>query len=250
MNEALQKVIAAIEARLPGAKPTVYLYGSAVAGDYRPGWSDIDLLVLTQRDLSPEEAEGLVMLRQELTAAAPGCPYYRACEGGILPLRAFLSGEETRVVYWGTSGQRVKKRHDLAAFELWQLQHQSLLLRGEDVRGLLPCTGRAELTQAVRALLQTIRDHGSEDAGLYSFGWLLDAARGLYTLRTGEVIAKTAAGEWALAAHLCPDEAALELALAVRRDTQLMAQPEVRQRAATLGSAVQGFADVLERELV
>lgn len=40
---------------------------------------------------------------------------------------------------------------------------------------------------------------------LYSFGWLLDVARGLYTIRTGRVASKTDAGRWALQNALCPD---------------------------------------------
>lgn len=249
MQQALQKLLDAISELLPGAEMTAYLYGSVPADDFRHGWSDIDLLVLTDRALTAAEAERLVMLRQELTAAEPDCPYYRACEGSILPLQAFLSGQETRAVYWGTSGQRIRTRHPLAAFEMWQLRHGSLLLRGKDVRGQFPCPGREAMTDAVRAHLRTIREHGGTGASLYTYGWMLDISRGLYTLRTNEVIAKTAAGEWALAMHLCPDEDALGMALAVRHDPGLMARQDVRERAAHLAPTVQAYADVLEKEL-
>ena len=33
---------------LESVQPSIYLYGSVMAEDFRPGWSDIDLLVLTQ----------------------------------------------------------------------------------------------------------------------------------------------------------------------------------------------------------
>lgn len=53
---------------------------------------------------------------------------------------------------------------------------------------------------------------------MYSCGWLLDIAQGLYTLRTGTLIAKTSAGEWALAEWLCPDADALRHTLTLRRN--------------------------------
>ena len=88
------------------------------------------------------------------------------------------------------------------------------------------------------------------DETLYSCGWLLDIARGIYTLRTGEVIAKTKAGEWALQQGICPVEKELERALQVRRSPLLYRdQPEVKRWLCTLGPAVQRFADVLEKEI-
>ena len=69
-------------------------------------------------------------------------------------------------------------------------------------------------------------------------------------LRTGEVIAKTKAGEWALQQGLCPVEKELERALQVRRSPLLYRdQPEVKRWLCTLGPAVQRFADVLEKEI-
>lgn len=72
-------------------------------------------------------------MRQSLLEEEPDDPYYRSFEGGMLTLDAFVNHTADRVVYRGTSGQR-----------------------------------------------------------------LTDISRGLYTLRTGKIIAKTAAGEWAL----------------------------------------------------
>ena len=34
----------------------IWLYGSVVLGDYRPGWSDIDLLVLTRGPIAEPRA--------------------------------------------------------------------------------------------------------------------------------------------------------------------------------------------------
>ena len=85
---------------------------------------------------------------------------------------------------------------------------------------------------------------------VYSFGWLLDIARCIYTLRAGKIISKTAAGEWALQNCLFPDTDALEIALAVRRNPQKFQEDtELQDLSEKLGNVIQQYADVLEMEL-
>ncbi|MBS1333007.1 MAG: nucleotidyltransferase domain-containing protein, partial [Clostridiales bacterium] len=98
---ALSRMTEAVCGLLVGCRPSVYLYGSAVSGDFRLGWSDLDVLVLTREPIPPSAAEALVPLRQTMTAAEPDNVYYRLFEGGMLPLRNLLSAEPTRAVYWG-----------------------------------------------------------------------------------------------------------------------------------------------------
>ena len=59
--------------------------------------------------------------------------------------------------------------------------------------------------------VQVARKYGAD------VGWLLDIARGIYTLRTGKILAKTAAGEWALKNNLCPDTDAMRKAIQCRK---------------------------------
>ena len=121
---ALSRMTEAVCGLLVGCRPSVYLYGSAVSGDFRLGWSDLDVLVLTREPIPPSAAEALVSLRQMMTAAEPDNVYYRLFEGGMLPLRNLLSGEPTRAVYWGTSGQRLTDAYALDAFGRLQLRGQ------------------------------------------------------------------------------------------------------------------------------
>lgn len=79
---------------------------------------------------------------------------------------------------------------------------------------------------------------------------MLDIARCIYTLRTGKIIAKTKAAEWALENNLCPDRYALTTALNVRRSPlEYRDDKKTFDYAETLGDPVQHFADVLEKEL-
>ncbi len=228
----------------------LYLYGSAVLDDYKPGWSDVDILCLTERDIPLETAQRLTELRQTLCASLDDS-IYRAFEGAILPQKAFLEGLRCTAVYWGTSGQRLRDGYALDCFSRWELLTSGILLCGTDCRDQMTLPTYEELRQGVLAHYESIRQHGSETGeSLYSCGWLLDTARCLYTLRTGKVIAKTAAGEWALQEGLCPVPDSLGRALEIRRDPQLFYEDPARRRwCGSLGPEIQSFCDVLEHEL-
>ena len=109
-----------------------------------------------------------------------------------------------------------------------------------------------ELIAAVRSHYDGIRRCAVQtDDSIYSCGWLPDIARCIYTLRTGDVIGKTQAGEWALAEHLFSDEEPLKRTLVIRKDPLLFRDdPKTKDWLKTLGPTVQRYADVLERELL
>lgn len=250
-QKSVSNMVRAIRRVLEENLPSIYLYGSSVLDDFRLGWSDIDLLVLTKKRITQEQAEELVTLRQKLLEGEPGNPYYRSFEGGMLTLDAFLSKEPDRVVYWGTSGQRIAEAYSFDSFSMAELLQNGRLLYGQDIRGQLKMPDYPMLCAAVRRHYGTIRSYGGEGGrSLYPFGWLLDIARGLYTLRTGAVASKTAAGQWALDNGLCPVPDALETALRVRRNPAAYRDDSaVWDYAQTLGDKIQRFADVLEKEL-
>lgn len=247
---SIAEMAASIGEILGSCGPSLYLYGSAVLEDFRPGWSDIDLLCLTRRPLSGVQAERLLMLRQDKCARRPDNPYYRIFEGAMLPLEAFLTGKSSLTVYWGTGGQRLMEGYALDCFSRKELLEKGRLLLGEEVRNGIAAPSYSELCQGVKRHLEDIRRYARVTSrSLYAYGWLLDIARGLYTLRTGAVIAKTAAGEWALKEGLCPVPHALARAVEVRRNALAAGTDgEVLDYAESLGPAVQRFADVLEQQ--
>ncbi len=248
---AVQAMIRAVTEVLAENKPTVYLYGSCVLDDFRLGWSDIDILVLTREQITEEQALRLVTLRQEMLAGEPENLYYRSFEGGMLTLSAFQDGTRDRVVYWGTTGQRVTERYVFDSFSRTLLLEKGRILYGEDVRAQMKRPSPEELKSDAAKQYDAIRRYARQtDRSLYSFGWLLDIARCLYTLRTGKISSKTAAGRWALADGLCPVPDALELALAVRESPlKYRNDGKIMDLAEGLGPSVQRFADELEKAL-
>lgn len=98
---------------------------------------------------------------------------------------------------------------------------------------------------------ETIRKYAvNVGRSIKSYGWLLDIARCIYTLKTGKIIAKTAAGKWALDNNICPVPDALRKAMLVRTNPLKHQNDEaVLGYTETLGNDIQCFADVLQKEL-
>ena len=234
---------------LESVPPSIYLYGSVTAEDFRPGWSDIDLLVLTQEPITETQADLLLTLRQQLAQRDPDTPYYRAFEGGMLDLGSFLTNESTRVVYWGTTGERIKERHDFSAFDRASLLQNGQLLLGRDVRRHFEMPESPESATAVISHAVSIRQHGKGARSLYAYGWLLDIARCMYTLVNGRLTSKPTAAQWALDEHLCPCPAELSMALTVRRQPELIRDESVLAYAEGLTEAIQSFLNLLEKAL-
>ena len=80
------------------------------------------------------------------------------------------------------------------------LIQNGILPYGADIRAELCLPSYTALRQAVIHHYDTIRNYALNTSGsVYACGWLLDIARGIYTLRTGSVTAKKpkrAYGRW------------------------------------------------------
>ena len=57
---AIQQMKNKIAEILAPCMPSIYLHGSAATGDFRLGWSDIDILVLTESKITEEQEKMLV----------------------------------------------------------------------------------------------------------------------------------------------------------------------------------------------
>ena len=248
---AITRMTGEIAAIMEGRVYGVWLYGSIVLDDFKPGWSDIDFIALTDGEISGRQAEKLLMLRQEMLKDEPDNPYYRSFEGIIADLNEYCQRSFHRLVYWGTSGQRVTDRYSPDTFSGFGLAKY-----GKPVYGgkawISPEPGREELVKAVREHYESIRKYAVRtDGTLYSCGWLLDIARCVYTLRYNDIIAKTKAGIWALEEHLFPDEAPLKRAVEIRQNPLgFKTDEKTKQWLESLGPVVQRYADVLEHELL
>ncbi len=251
--DLLQRSIQTMAQEISSVLPlhSFWLYGSVVLDDFHLGWSDIDFIAFTDDPIEPEQAERLLLLRQTLSERHPDNPYYRCFEGIIVNLREYRHGAYTRLVYWGTSGQRITNRCSIDPFSMLELSKYGACVLGEEDRGLFETPEKEELIAAVSSHYEGIRRCAVQtDDSFYSCGWLLDISRCIYTLRTGDVIGKTQAGEWALSEHLFKDGEPLRKTLAIRRDPLAFKNDtQVKDWLKTLGPTVQQYADELAWEL-
>ena len=228
MLHAITKVTDEIVTIMDGNVYGVWLYGSVVLNDFCLGWSDIDFVALTDRPISESQAMQLLTLRQDMLKNDPDNPYYRCFEGIIADRTEYLSQSFHRLVYWGTSGQRVTDRFAHDAFSLF------------------------EYIKYINTYTEINTPYAVEtNEMLYSCGWLLDIARCIYTLRYNDVIAKTQAGFWALEEHIFPDETPLKKTIEIRQQPAYYKDnAETKRWLKNLGPVVQRYADVLEHELL
>ncbi len=251
MKNSINKLLEAIKNILKDNILSFYIYGSTLMNDYKHGWSDIDIICFTKHDILDTQAEELKMLRQTLRDKEPKNKYFRKFEGIFVPFNNFQNNDILKVVYWGTSGQKIKDDYKMDPFSKYQIINNSKLIFGTDVLNqLLPPT-KAEFIDAIKYHYNSIREHAqTTDTSLYSCGWLLDIARCLYTLKYNSVISKTDAGKWALKNNLCPEPDQMKKALKVRKKPLKYKNNEkTKQWLSSLGPSVQLFANVLEQEL-
>ena len=251
MLDAITKITDEIVSIMDGKIYGIWLYGSIVMNDFRPGWSDIDFCALTGSVISESQAERLLFLRQEMLKREPDNPYYRSFEGIIADQHEYRSQSFSRLVYWGTGGQRITGAYAHDPFSRLELARYSKNVYG-NASWILPSPGKEELVKGVREHYDAIRKYAVRtNETLYSCGWLLDIARCVYTLRYNDVIAKTKAGIWALDEHVFPDEESLRKTIEIRRNPAFFKdRPETKIWLRSLGPVVQRYADVLGRELV
>ena len=251
LNQSIERMTVRLCDALEQKVHSIWLYGSVVLDDFRLGWSDIDLLVLAGGPVTEGQAQQLVGLRQAMLETEPDNPYYRSFEGVIADVSEYSAGFFSRLVYWGTSGERITDRYQQDVFSAFELAKYGKCIFGNDDRSLFAAPSAAELREAVRQHDEAIRRFAVQtDERLYSCGWLLDIARCIFTLRHQDVTAKTRAGIWALSEHLFRDEEPLRKTLRIRQDPMAYKdRDDVKLWLKGLGPVVQQYADVLEREL-
>ena len=250
MLHAVTRMLNEISSRVDGRIYDAWLYGSTAMEDFQLGWSDLDFVALVDDPISDNEAESLLMLRQVMLRSEPENPYYRSFEGVIASLNEYRSQSFRRLVYWGTSGQRITDHYIPDAFSLFELAKYGLpICNGRP--WILPTPGRDAMVSAVHSHYETIRKYAVQtDESLYSCGWLLDIGRCIYTLRFEDVISKTQAGLWALKEHLFSDETPLCKTVEIRQHPlSFKGREDVKLWLKSLGPVVQQYADVLEHEL-
>ncbi len=199
----LARLVGGVRGAVGGGLVGVYLIGSFAlgAGDE---YSDVDFLVVTDGELGDDTAA--LVRRLHATLPDEESQWARHLEGSYVS-RAGLAGSETHRRPWlyVNNGSRVMERstHDNTAVTRWVLREHGVTLCGPEPQTLVepvsPERLRAEAVLMARRLAEAVRRDPEELRNAWAQPhFVLALCRFLFTLATGEVTSKKAAGEWAL----------------------------------------------------
>jgi predicted nucleotidyltransferase len=245
----LDSLVTEIRAVLGDGLVSVCLHGSMAAACFNPACSDLDILVLQQRALSPSEKRRLADTLLALSCAPAPIEISFVRIQDLKPWRYptpydFHFGESHRerirhdleTGRWKSWGTRLSLDEDLAAHITIAIQ-RGISLYGPPIPEVLPAIPERDYRSSILADFAWTTKHVQESP-LYA---VLSMCRVLAYVSEGRICSKQEAGEWA--SHRLPDahvpvvRAALE---AYSRDGQL----EAVNRA-----ALQAFASYMENEV-
>jgi len=171
----------------------IYLGGSYALGDFVPGASDYDLLVVTARDLTDDDVARLRAYHADLARRDPES---LQLEGDYAPRDALVSAGTTRPVWWFREGSLREPDFMLSADNIMNMRDVGIALVGPSPRELLPDVTEDDVRAAVREMLVETPDASTERAAA---GELLAVARSLAAIETGRPTSNAAGLRWALA---------------------------------------------------
>ena len=200
---ALDEYLTALDRALPGSVTGVYLTGSAVLGDWQPGRSDLDILVVTESALSDVNLAAL----ETLHATISGRPYRDA----VYVPAAGVGARDDGIAYpAAVDGVFHRARHHPEPVLWATLDRHGLAVRGPEARELNAAPDPAWLKEwnhgnlesywrpwaaDVRAMLAE-RD-AVDPLPAYPVTWAaLGPGRLHATITSGQIISKTAAADY------------------------------------------------------
>jgi predicted nucleotidyltransferase len=188
----------------------MYLYGSLSLGDFNPQTSDVDFLVVTKDDLTPETITALQAMHRRL--AESNLPFATQLEGSYIPQSALRQHDPDHSHHPYLNSH---DNHDEQGVVLrvedhgsdWDIQRHIVREHGVVIAGPSPKTLIDPITprtiqNGVKVLLygwwqEMLNSPLLEQADYQAFA-ILTMCRMLYTFEHGTVVSKPVAAQWAL----------------------------------------------------
>ncbi len=205
VNSALQGLLARIQAILGDAFTGMYLYGSLAQGDFDYNTSDIDFIVITERDVSDEQFALLGEMHAGFRVS--GSYWAEKIEAAYIQKNALNLPDSHPAKY-----PQLEKGRDLARepleigwpFQRYVLGNQGIVIAGPDPATLLAPVPAQELSDAAIAITRMWQQARRTDPSWLE--WvrqppaqrfvLVTLCRSLYTFEHGTVASKEAAAQW------------------------------------------------------
>jgi hypothetical protein len=176
----------------------IYLTGSLATGDFRPGKSDIDFIVVTRGNLPPETIDKLGKMHCRLRER--GLPY--KLDGDYVPRSAIRRYDPDNSIYphLGSDGRFAVERHDIDQLIPWAIMRDcGVILYGPPPELLID---EIKSEDILRSNYQTLKywwkpmltTDQLEDEEYQAFA-ILTMCRALYNLEYEEIASKAMAAQ-------------------------------------------------------
>lgn len=232
VNAVLHALLSSIQTILGSQFRALYLSGSLARGDFAADRSDIDIVVVTETELSDDFLSALRAMHARFNAG--GSPWATEVEAAYIPLGALRRYDPADACHphIERGAGETLERDDLNSGWILQrsiLREHGVVVAGPDPRTLIDPVHPDDLRRAVVTLMDEwwgpMRDDPTPlhrwQIGYHAYA-VLTMCRMLYTLDFGVVISKPAAARWAQATLDGRWDALIERALAWRKDRQSM----------------------------
>jgi predicted nucleotidyltransferase len=181
----------------------MYLYGSLAGGDFDPGRSDIDFLVVTSKELPLIKVSDLEAMHKSIFEN--GLKWAQHLEGSYIPVDTVRKYSPT-----GPAWPMVNKKKFLVAHEdaSWVINNYILytsgvVIDGPPLKSVIDAVQPEELKEAVLTVLHAWAPWQNNASLFHSDEYqsfvVLTMCRALYTLKHGTVVSKPRSAEWAIA---------------------------------------------------
>ncbi len=192
-------LIPGLKSALQGQLVGIYLYGSLIAGDFDPGISDIDLVVVLKEELDDRRFRDLQQLHARIIDKHPQwldrLELAYISQAGLRDFRQRASA--IGIISPGEPFHRLQAGRDWL-ISWHQLREDGIALHGPGIETLLGPISTDEYLAAVKEHIAAYRDlRGLEPRRRNVSYVVLTVARGIYTLRHRRAASKRIAAEWA-----------------------------------------------------
>jgi hypothetical protein len=204
----------------------IYLGGSFSTGEFVEGASDYDLLVIVTAALTEERAATLSAMHRALRHEDERTTLL---EGDYVPRTWLIATGTTRPVHWFRRGELHRPEFMLSADNVANMHDHGITVYGPPAESQLPAVTPDQVRAAVRTMMAETPDASSEGSAAKE---LLDVARSLRALETGQPTSRKAGLEWGLTSMDPRWRAALRRAADVAAGA--VADPEERTLRAAL----------------
>ncbi|HEY6959012.1 MAG TPA: aminoglycoside adenylyltransferase domain-containing protein [Candidatus Limnocylindria bacterium] len=170
----------------------IYLGGSFATGDFAPGTSDYDLLVIVAGGLTAQRVSRLRALHAELAGQDAES---LLLEGDYVPRDDLVPEGTTRPAWWFRAGSLQPPAFMLSADNIANMRDEGIAIIGPSAPLILPRVTAEHVRAAIRDMLAEKPEVSNERDAAKE---LLDIARSLAGLETARPTSHAAGLRWAL----------------------------------------------------